>query len=276
LLDKLASLPPFVQSVALHKATEAPFGGTFLAKPKTQGTYLCRRCGLGLWSSQHQFISHCGWPSFDERLDTNILELLDNDGIRTEILCARCHSHLGHVFRGEGFTERNQRDCVNSVMLDFVPKLSIKDTEEIIVAGGCFWGIQHLFTKQSGVLFTECGYTGGEVLEPTYELVCSGITGHYEAVRVIFDPKIVSSHQLYQAFFNMHNPSQADGQGPDIGLQYQSAIFYYNPRQHAEAEAVIETWQQQAHKVYTKLLPISTFWPAEAYHQHYHAKRCGL
>jgi peptide methionine sulfoxide reductase msrA/msrB len=276
LLDKLASLTPFIQSVALQKATEPPFSGTFMLPPNNPGTYVCRRCGLGLWSSQHQFTSHCGWPSFDDRVVKTILEETDEDGIRTEILCLRCHSHLGHVFRGEGFTEKNLRDCVNSIMLDFVPSPSINDTEEIIVAGGCFWGIQDLFSKQSGVLLTECGYIGGKVQNPSYEDVCTGTTGHYEAVRVLFDPKLISSEKLYQAFFKMHNPSQANGQGPDIGLQYQSAIFYYTPKQKEEALKVIETWEEHGCKVYTKLLPVTTFWPAEAYHQHYHAKRCGL
>ena len=96
--DKLASLTPFCQQVALNKATEAPFSGRFI-HPGAEGSYICRRCGFGLWQIEHQFISHCGWPSFDDRNPNSILERPDEDGIRTEILCARCRSHLGHVFR---------------------------------------------------------------------------------------------------------------------------------------------------------------------------------
>lgn len=277
MLDKLASLPPFTQSVALQKATEPPFSGCFTHVPPERGTYLCRRCGLGLWDSTSQFGSHCGWPSFDDRLNSNIVEHIDDDGFRTEIICKRCSSHLGHVFRGEGYTDKNQRDCVNSVMLDFVPYPEILDTEEIIIAGGCFWGIQDKFNHEQGVVFTECGYTGGHLVSPSYEDVCLGKSGHYEAVRVIFDSNKTSSLALLKAFFNMHNPRQKEGQGPDIGQQYQSAVFYYNASQQQEAQKTIAELEHHGSKVYTKILTVSTFWPAEDYHQNYNAKkRCLL
>ena len=269
--DKLESLTPFVQSVALQKATEHPFSGRFL-QVSQPGTYLCRRCGLALWDTTQQFSSHCGWPSFEDRHTHAILEQTDPDGDRTEILCQRCHSHLGHVFKGEGFTSKNHRDCVNSVMLDFVPFLDMKDSREIIVAGGCFWGVEYWMQKQEGVLFTECGYIGGHIHFPSYEQVCSGTSGHYEAIRVIYNTEKSDLHRLYKLFFEIHDPTQHFGQGPDIGQQYQSAMFCYNDEQKQVAMQLMTQLNQLGVKVATKLYDVSTFWPAETYHQHYYDK----
>lgn len=274
-LDKLKSLSPFVQSVALQKATELPFSGRFL-KPQANGTYLCRRCGIPLWQAVSQFESHCGWPSFDERNPISILEIPDKDSVRTEIICNSCQSHLGHVFRGEGFTSKNQRDCVNSVMLDFITSNQSSITEEVIIAGGCFWGIEYWLQKQPGVLFTECGYIGGHIENPDYTKVCQGDSGHLEAVRVIFDPLKTHSSNLYRYFFEIHDPTQAFGQGPDIGPQYQSAIFYYDDLQKSAAEELILQLQQKGLNVRTKLLPMQVFWTAELYHQNYYQTNKGL
>lgn len=270
--DKLNSLTPFTRSVALQKATEAPFSGRFIQKSNTLGTYICRRCGLPLWETNAQFASHCGWPSFDHRLPNSIKEAPDEDGFRTEIICQRCSSHLGHVFHGEGFTNTNMRDCVNSVMMDFIPHTQIHDTEEIIVAGGCFWGVEYFLAQADGVLLTECGYIGGTVEAPNYDIVCSNESGHYEAVRVIFDPHQTSCQTLYKLFFEIHDPTQAFGQGPDIGTQYQSAIFYHDDNQKNQANLLIEELQKNSFKVKTKLLNTSVFWPAETFHQQYYQK----
>jgi len=270
-LDKINSLTPFVLAVACQKATEHPFSGRFL-KITHDGTYLCRRCGLALWNTHQQFSSHCGWPSFDDRNPDAIEEIPDADGLRTEILCARCHSHLGHVFHGEGFTDKNHRDCVNSVMLDFVPSLSVQDTEEVIVAGGCFWGVEYWLKQIPGVLLTECGYTGGQLEYPSYEDVCQSNTGHFEAVRVVYDKNITDASTIYQLFFETHDPSQAFGQGPDIGPQYKSAVFYYDEHQKNQATMLIEKLSQKGFKIATQLKPVEVFWPAEEYHQQYYDK----
>jgi peptide methionine sulfoxide reductase msrA/msrB len=269
--DKLGSLTPFVKAVALQKATEAPFSGRFLQVTQS-GTYLCRRCGLALWNTEQQFSSHCGWPSFDDRMTHAISEQKDADGYRIEILCERCQSHLGHVFKGEGFTSKNHRDCVNSVVLDFIPVLNVKDTREIIVAGGCFWGVEHFMQQQAGVVLTECGYIGGHLDFPSYEQVCSGTSGHYEAIRVVYDINQCDLQTLYQLFFEIHDPTQHFGQGPDIGHQYQSAIFYYDDEQKEVALQLINQLTQAGYRVATQLHTISTFWPAETYHQHYYDK----
>lgn len=268
-MDKTKSLTPLTYAVACNKETEPPFSGRFLQVGE-QGSYLCRRCGFPLWQTSHQFPSHCGWPSFDDRIPHAIQEIPDSDGQRTEIICERCHAHCGHVFRGEGFTIKNQRDCVNSVMLDFVPFLDVKDTEEIILAGGCFWGMDYWFSKAPGVLLVECGYTGGHQPYPCYEDVCNGQTGHFEAIRVVFDNEKTNTKTLYQLFFNIHNATQKNGQGPDIGSQYRSAIFCFNTIQNKVAHELINILKNQSIDVSTQVLPVQIFWSAENHHQHYY------
>ncbi len=120
---KMPPLDAQEEAVLLHKATEPPFSGKFNDFFE-EGIYICRQCGAELYPSSAKFHSGCGWPSFDECIYGNVSETPDADGMRTEIICAHCNGHLGHVFRGEGFTERNTRHCVNSLSLDFIPKKS--------------------------------------------------------------------------------------------------------------------------------------------------------
>jgi len=268
---KTKSLPPDIVAIVRDKSTEYPFTGEYtdFGQP---GTYLCRQCGLALFRSKTKFHSGCGWPSFDEEIENAVIQKTDADGRRTEILCARCDAHLGHVFQGEGFTVKNTRHCVNSLSLDYVPDLQVLDTEEAIFAAGCFWGVEFYLKKCPGVLKTEVGYTGGSKLEPTYEEICSGNTGHYEAIRVLYDPKIITFTELTKYFFEIHDPSQEDGQGPDIGHQYLSVIFYYTDEQKKCAEQLIVSLEQNGFAVATKVLPVSVFWRAETYHQDYYQK----
>ncbi|MFT4059809.1 MAG: bifunctional methionine sulfoxide reductase B/A protein [Legionella sp.] len=270
-LDKTASLTPLVKRVICDKATEYPHTGVY-NQIVTQGTYLCRRCGLALFRGSSQFSSGCGWPSFDDNITHAVKQMLDSDGRRTEILCGRCEAHLGHVFIGEYFTSKNLRHCVNSASLDFVADSQVLDTEEAIVAGGCFWGVEYFLKQISGVLYVESGYTGGPALDPTYEDVCQGNTGHFEAVRVIYDKDKTDYHQVLKRFFEIHDPTQKTGQGPDIGQQYQSAVFYYNQEQLDEVELLRQMLQKRGYQVATHLLPVQTFWRAEDYHQDYYVK----
>ncbi|MBI2784977.1 MAG: bifunctional methionine sulfoxide reductase B/A protein [Legionella longbeachae] len=270
-LDKKASLTPLAKRIICDKATEYPNTGAYNSVV-TQGTYLCRRCGLALFRGSSQFSSGCGWPSFDDNIVHAVKELADRDGRRTEILCSRCDAHLGHVFTGEFFTHKNVRHCVNSVSIDFVADNLVLDTEEAIMAGGCFWGVEYFLKQIPGVLRVEVGYTGGTALEPSYEQVCQGNTGHYEAVRVLYDKDKTDYHHVLKRFFEIHDPTQKSGQGPDIGQQYQSAVFYYNQEQLEEAEILIQMLQKKGYQLATRLLPIQIFWPGEDYHQDYYAK----
>ena len=270
-MDKSASLPDLILAVVKNKGTERPFSGEY-DQFGEQGTYLCRQCGLALFRSKTKFHSGCGWPSFDEEIKDAVKEERDSDGHRTEILCARCHAHLGHVFLGEGFTSKNIRHCVNSLSLDFVSDLHVKDTEEAIFAAGCFWGVEYYFKRLPGVLKVESGYSGGHKPNPTYHEICDGGTGHFEVVRVLFDPKQITYEQIVKYFFEIHDFSQANGQGPDLGNQYLSRIFYYDREQKETAEKVIKQLENLNYLVATKLLPVNTFWRAEDYHQDYYAK----
>lgn len=270
-LDKTASLTPLAKRIICDKATEYAHTGVY-PQTATQGTYLCRRCGLALFRAASQFHSGCGWPSFDDDIASTVARKPDIDGQRTEIVCARCDAHLGHVFIGEHFTHKNLRHCVNAASLDFVAESTVLDTGEAVLAGGCFWGVEHYLKQIPGVLKVESGYTGGHEVGPSYEQVCSGTTGHYEAVRVVFDSTKTDYYDIVKRFFEIHDPTQADGQGPDLGTQYASAVFYYNAFQHKAAQSLIQLLRQKGFAVVTRLLPASVFWPAEDYHQDYYAK----
>ncbi len=269
---KLASLTPYQRHILLDKGTDKPINSDRY-KPEQYGTFLCRACGQALFRANHQFQSSCGWPSFDNEIVGAIKKEKDVDGQRDEILCSRCDSHLGHVFEGEYLTVKNLRHCVNATSLDFVTDTAILSSSEIIIAGGCFWGIEHLMSLETGVVKSESGYIGGQSEAPTYNEVCSGSSGHIEAVRVVFDEAITSTDALYRVFFELHNPFQYDGQGVNRGSQYRSAIFTYSSVQSSIANSLISLLKQ-THKqdVSTLVLPITNFWPAEESHQNYFTK----
>ena len=268
---KTKSLISKILNIVQDKGTEVPFTGEF-NNFQMQGTYLCKQCGLALFRSQTKFNSGCGWPSFDEEIPNAVKSVPDVDGRRTEILCARCNAHLGHVFSGEGYTTKSIRHCVNSLSLDFVEDNKVTDTQEALFAAGCFWGVETYFKKLPGILKTEVGYTGGSKQNPTYEDICNKNTGHYEALRVIFNPAVVSYEKVTKYFFEIHDATQSDGQGPDLGPQYLSAIFYYNEEQKLIANKIMGLLAEMGKKIATKLLPVNTFWPAEDYHQNYYEK----
>ena len=274
---KYNPLTPEEERVILHKGTEMPWTGKLLDN-KEKGTYVCKRCGAALYRSEDKFDSQCGWPSFDDEIEGAVKRVPDPDGRRTEIICANCGGHLGHVFLGEGFTDKDTRHCVNSISMDFIPagEAVEKKTDTAIFAGGCFWGVEYFLQQSRGVKSVESGYIGGHVDNPSYEQVCTGRTGHAEAVRVIFDPSKTSFEELARLFFEIHDPTQVDRQGPDIGEQYRSGVFYLNEEQKQIAERLISILEDKGYKVATEVTPATTFWPAERYHQDYYFNKGSL
>lgn len=264
-------LTPEEERVIIRKGTEPPFSGKYV-NHFGDGTYTCKRCGAKLFDSSSKFHSSCGWPSFDDQIQGTVKMQPDADGVRTEIICANCGAHLGHVFTGEGYTPKNTRYCVNSISLNFAPEQSAQEnkTERAIFASGCFWGTEYHFQKVPGVISTTVGYTGGHVDNPTYKQVCTDKTGHAEAVEVIYDPSKTSYEKLAKLFFETHDFTQLNRQGPDIGTQYRSEIFYLDKNQKKITAELIETLEKKGFDVKTKVTPAGKFWPAENYHQDYY------
>jgi len=260
------------ERVIIQKGTEQPFTGEFY-NHDDGGTYLCKRCDAPLFSSEDKFESNCGWPSFDDEIEGAVKRVQDADGIRTEITCANCGAHLGHIFTGENYTTKNIRHCVNSISLNFVP-IKTK-VETAIFAGGCFWGVEYLFKKVEGVTDISVGYIGGDKLEPSYKEICSGTTGHAEAIQITYDSEQVSYEELVKLFFEIHDFTQVDRQGPDIGEQYRSAIFYTDNEQKETAKKVIRILVNKNYNVATALVEATKFWHAEEYHQDYYSKTDG-
>jgi len=265
-------LSTFEEKVIIYKGTEPAFSGEYWDHFE-KGTYVCKQCDAPLYRSSDKFESHCGWPSFDDEIKGAVKRVPDADGRRTEILCANCGGHLGHVFLNEGFTAKNTRHCVNSVSMKFIPDGKEAKTEaKAIFAGGCFWGVEYHFQKIDGVKSVISGYIGGHVDNPTYQQVCSGTTGHAEAVEITYDPDVVDYETLAKMFFEIHDPTQVNRQGPDVGEQYRSAVYYTDKEQKKIAAKLIDVLKDKGYKVVTTLEKADTFWPAENYHQDYYSR----
>ena len=286
------NLSPEQYRVLRKAATERPFSGKYYLHFET-GLYTCAACGNPLFSSSTKYDHGCGWPSFSAAVDNGSVEFFDDFSFgmkRIEIRCAVCGSHLGHLF-DDGPAESPARFCINSAALNFQPPGSeappvsqnqsdtVENTsrQEIATfAAGCFWGVENSFRLIEGVLSTRVGYTGGDVKNPSYSLVCTGKTGHAESVEITFDPSVISYRALMEQFFNLHDPTQVNRQGPDIGTQYRSVIFYHSPEQKAEAEKFIKELEssKRFHRtIATKIIQSEEFYEAEGYHQQYYEKR---
>ena len=268
---KLNKLTPKEESIIKYKGTEYPGTGELLYNT-AQGIYICKQCDAPLYKSESKFDSNCGWPSFDEEIDGAVERIPDADGMRTEIVCAQCKGHLGHVFIGEGFTSKNTRHCVNSLSMRFIGTPS-ETFSKAYFGSGCFWGTEYYFQQLNGVESTSVGYMGGNTKSPTYKEVCTGNTGHIEVIEVIYLPEKISYEELVQYFFETHDFTQINGQGPDIGSQYLSYIFYNNEEEKEAAEKYILLLTEKGYKVATQLTDVTTFWIAEDYHQDYYEKR---
>jgi len=280
-----AILTPEQFRIARRAGTESPFCGTLLDNKK-EGVYACVCCGLPLFASGSKFHSGSGWPSFFEPIAReNIAELEDrsHDMVRTEIRCARCDAHLGHVF-DDGPKPTGLRYCLNSESLAFTGKEDLKRLADpaartgperratAVFAGGCFWCVEAVFEEIDGVLDAVSGYAGGAPETANYEAVCGGDTGHAEAVQIVYDPAKVSYEDLLRIHFATHDPTTLNRQGADVGTQYRSAIFFADEKEKALAEAFLADLKEAKvfdKPIVTTLEPLRAFHAAEAYHQNY-------
>ncbi|MCB9847871.1 MAG: bifunctional methionine sulfoxide reductase B/A protein [Phycisphaeraceae bacterium] len=280
-------LAPDEARIILGKGTEPAFCGNLLDNHK-DGVYVCKLCGLPLFSSDAKFTSGTGWPSFFAPYDPmHVAMLQDNShGMqRIEILCNRCGAHLGHVFP-DGPAPTGLRFCLNSASLEFYEKGAERPASSTPVeratayfAGGCFWGVEDRFQQTPGVIDAVSGYMGGNVPNMTSKIAYASDTGHAETVRVDYDPNVISYEQLLERYFKYHDPTTLNRQGPDVGPLYRSEIFAVTPEQKRQALDYIEKLQKtdrfKGRKIVTLVEEASEFWPAEEYHQDYHAKHGG-
>jgi len=289
-------LTPEQYRIIRQNGTEQPFANEYWDR-KEPGLYVDRVSKEPLFLSRDKYDSGTGWPSFTRPIDDSCLKEISDRShrmVRTEVRSARSDSHLGHVF-DDGPGPGGRRYCINSASLHFVPVHELEaegygeylhffkersDSEareksslrKAAFGAGCFWGVEASFREKDGVIDTAVGYAGGSVENPTYPQVCTGRTGHAEVVEVIFDPARVTFERLLDLFWQIHNPTTLNRQGPDIGTQYRSVIFFHDEKQEAAARASLEKIRASGRfkkEIVTEIVPASVFYRAEEYHQRY-------
>jgi len=266
-----------------QKGTEKPYSGKFYLH-KEKGKYYCAACGNELFSSDAKFDSDCGWPSFDGEIGKGRIikkQDLSYGANRTEIICAKCGGHLGHLFN-DGPTSSGLRYCVNSGALAFGAVDDINTVKSkydtICLAGGCYWCVEAIYEKVNGVVSAESGFSGGKNPKADYRMVSSGKTGHAEVVQIVFDTDKISLALILKVFFSVHDPTTLNRQGADVGTQYRSEIFYRNQAHKILAEEIINSLKKE--KVYdapivTQVSKFEGFIKADESDQNYYFKNEG-
>jgi len=293
---KNKNLTDLQKHVVFDNGTESPFDNEYWDN-KSDGIYVDLLSGKPLFSSIDKFDSGTGWPSFTKPIDSELLQEQTDDSLdmsRVEARSKDSDIHLGHIFNDGPEEHGGMRYCINSASLKFISKEDLKkegyekylnlfETEndgrtahqKAILSGGCFWGIEELFSKLDGVIDVVSGYTGGNILNPTYEIISSGTSKHAESVEITFDPEKISYEKILKFFFKIHDPTTLNKQGNDIGTQYRSAIFYTDSNQKETAQSLINEANKSGifpKKLVTKLEKLDKFYKAESYHQDYLTK----
>ena len=285
-------LTPMQYNVTRQCGTEPPFHNAYWDN-KAAGIYVDVISGHPLFSSVDKFDSESGWPSFSDVINPQEIQKKTDTSLgmrRIEVRAKHSDAHLGHLFH-DGPGANTLRYCINSAALRFIPiekmeeegyvdRLSLfgDQLETIVLAGGCFWGMEELLREIPGVVATQAGYAGGDIDNPTYEIVKQGKSNHAESVKVIFWKEKVSLDKILSKFFAIHDPTTPNAQGHDRGAQYRSAIFFLSQDQEETAKKIMAQvkksrwWKKE---IVTEIKPLRQFYPAEEYHQKYLKKHPG-